>query len=67
VDDCEWWAVDEHGADGVEEDLESAEEGFAEERVEDESFESCGEVCIEACDAEGLVVGEMVGLRKVNS
>jgi hypothetical protein len=33
VDDGEWWTVDEHGADGVEEDLESAEEGFAKKRV----------------------------------
>lgn len=31
-------AVDGHGADGVEEDLECAEEGLAEDGVEDEGF-----------------------------
>lgn len=55
-------AVDGHGADGVEEDLEGAEEGLAENGVEHEGFESSGEICIEAIDAEGLVVGQMVGL-----
>ena len=54
--------VDEHGAEGVEEDLEGAEEGFAEDRVEEEGFEGGGEVGIEAVDAKGFVMGEMVGL-----
>jgi hypothetical protein len=42
--------------------LEGAEEGLAEERVEDEGFEGCREIGVEASDAEGFVVGEMVGL-----
>ena len=50
-------AVDEGGADGVEDELEGAEEGFAEEGVEEEGFDGCGEVGVEACYAEGFVVG----------
>jgi hypothetical protein len=55
-------AVDGHGPEGVEEDLEGAEEGLAEDRVEEDGFEGGGEVGVEAVDAEGLVVGEVVGL-----
>ena len=36
--------VDEHGTEGVEEDLEGAEEGFAEDGVEEEGFQCGGEV-----------------------
>lgn len=61
---CEREVVDEHGADGVEEDLEGAEEGFAEEGVEEEGFEGGGEVGVQAVDAEGFVVGEVVGLKR---
>lgn len=53
----EGWGVDEGGADSVEEQLEGAEESFAEEGVEDEGFEGGGEVCVEAGYAEGFVVG----------
>lgn len=49
--------VDHHGPQGVEEDLEGAEEGFAGDGVEEEGFEGGGEVGVEACDAEGFVVG----------
>lgn len=49
--------VDHHGAEGVEEDLEGAEEGLAEDGVEEDGFEGGGEVCVEAVDTEGLVVG----------
>ena len=38
MDGREGGTVDEYGADGVEEDLEGAEEGFAEEGVEEEGF-----------------------------
>jgi hypothetical protein len=55
-------AVDGHGPEGVEEDLEGAEEGLAEDRVEEDGLEGGGEVRVEAVDAEGLVVGEVVGL-----
>lgn len=48
---------DAHGPDGVEEDLEGAEEGFAQDRVEDDGFDGRGEVRVEAVDAERLVVG----------
>jgi len=64
VDVCEGELVDEHGAEGVEEDLEGAEEGFAEEGVEEEDFEGGGEVGVEAVDPEGFVVGQVVGLEK---
>ena len=59
---CEGRTVDKHGADSIEEDLEGAKEGFAEERVEYEGFEGCRKIGVEASDAEGFVVGEMVRL-----
>lgn len=62
VNYCEGRTVDKHGADSIEEDLEGAEEGLAKERVEYEGFEGCREIGVEASDAEGFVVGEMVGL-----
>lgn len=49
--------VDEGRTDGVEEQLESAEEGFSEEGVEEEGFDGCREICVEAGYAEGFVVG----------
>jgi len=60
VDGGEGHGVDEDGADGVEEDLEGAEEGFAEEGVEEYGFKGGGEVGVEAVDAEGFVVCEVV-------
>ena len=42
--------------------MEGAEEGFAEDGVEEEGFEGGGEVGVEAVDAKGLVVSQMVGL-----
>jgi hypothetical protein len=48
VDVSERKLVDHHGAEGVEEDLECAEEGFPENGVEEESFEGGGEVGVEA-------------------
>lgn len=62
VDLGEWNAVDSHGADGVEEDLEGTEEGFAEDGVEHESFERGGQVGVYAVDAERLVVCQVVRL-----
>jgi hypothetical protein len=56
MDACERHSVDEDGADGVEEDLEGAEKGFSEERVEEYGFEGGGEVGVETVDAEGFVV-----------
>jgi hypothetical protein len=61
VDPGEGDAEDGHGADGVEEDLEGAEEGLSEDGVEEDGLEGGGEIGVEAVDAEGLVVGEMVG------
>ena len=49
--------VDHHGTESVEEDLEGAEEGLAEDGVEEEGFDGGGEVGVEAVDAEGFVVG----------
>lgn len=54
--------VDEDGTDGVEEDLEGAEECFPEDGVEEYGFEGRGEVCVETVDAEGFVVREVVWL-----
>lgn len=59
-------AVDGHGAQGVEEDLERAEEGFSEDGVEEEGFKCGGEIGVEAVYAERLVVSEMVGLSMVS-
>ena len=39
-------AHDQHGPEGVEEDLEGREEGFAEDGVEEEGFKAGGEVCV---------------------
>lgn len=64
VDRGEGDAVDGHGAEGVEEDLEGAEEGLAEDGVEDESLEGGGQVRVQAVDAEALVVGEVVGAER---
>lgn len=55
-------AVDGHGAQGVEEDLEGAEESLSEDGVEDEGFEGSGKVGVEAVNAQGLVVGKVIGL-----
>jgi hypothetical protein len=56
VDAGERHFVDKEGADGVEEDLEGAEEGFAKDGVEEYSFKGSGEVGVEAVNAEGFVV-----------
>jgi len=57
-------AVNEHGPEGVEEDLEGAEEGLAQQGVEEEGFQSCWEIGIQTRDTERLVVRQMVGLFK---
>jgi len=62
VDLGHWELVYEHRTQCVEENLESGEEGFASDRVEEEGFEGGGEVGVEAVDAKRFVVGEMVGL-----
>lgn len=62
VDAREGDAVDGHGPDGVEEDLKGAEEGLAKDGVEEEGLEGGGQVGVEAVDAEGLVVRQVVGL-----
>lgn len=49
-------AVDNHRPQGVEEDLEGAEEGLSEDRVEEYGLEGGGEIGVEAIDAERLVV-----------
>lgn len=40
-----------HGPDGIEEDLEGAEEGFAKNRVKDDCFEGSGQIGIQTIDA----------------
>lgn len=54
--------VDHHGPQSVEEDLEGTEEGFAEDGIKEEGFEGGWEVGIEAIDAKGFVVGQVIGL-----
>jgi len=56
VDGGKRYSVDEDGANGVEQNLEGAEEGFSEDGVEEDGFEGGGEVGVEAGDAEGFVV-----------
>lgn len=57
-------AVDESRPDGVKDQLEGTEKGLSEEGVEDEGFDSCRKVGIEACDAQRFVVGEMVWAKR---
>lgn len=57
MDVGEWYFVDEDWSDGVEENLEGAEKGFSSKRVEEERFKTGWQVCVEAVDAEGFVVG----------
>lgn len=64
VDFRERELVHEHGTEGVEEDLEGGEEGFAGDGIEEEGLESGREIGVQAIDTEGLVVGEVVGLRR---
>jgi hypothetical protein len=66
VDSSQRNAVDGHGSQGVEEDLESAEEGLSENRIQNEGLEGSGKIGIEAINAEGLVVGKMVWLYRVS-
>lgn len=54
-------AVHGHGPQGVEEDLEGAEEGLAQDGVEEYGLEGGGQVRVEPVDAQGLVVGQVVG------
>lgn len=51
-----------HGPDGVEEDLEGAEEGLAQDGVEDDGLDGCRKISVEAVNAKRLVMGQMVGL-----
>lgn len=53
--------VDEHGPQGIEQDLACAEEGLAGDRVEEPCLEIGGQVGVEAIHAERLVVGQVVG------
>lgn len=55
-------AVDGHGANGIEEDLEGAEEGFAENGVQKEGLQGSRQVRVEAIHAEALVMSKMVRL-----
>lgn len=63
MDGRKWRTVHKHGPKRIKEDLECTEEGFAEQRVKQKSFKGRGEVGVEARDAEGFVVREMVGLH----
>ena len=58
----QWELIDHHGADCVEEDLESAEEGLAKDRVEEKCFERGGKIGVQSIDAQGFVVSQVVWL-----
>lgn len=53
-------AVDGHGPQGVEEDLEGAEECLAQDGVEEYGLECGRQVRIEPVNAQGLVMGQVV-------
>jgi hypothetical protein len=63
VDAGEGKVVNHHGTQGVEEDLESREERFAGNGVEEPGFEGGGKVSVETIHAERLVVGQVVRLN----
>lgn len=50
-------AIDGHGPDGIEEDLEGTKEGLAEDRIEKDSLKGGGQISVKTIDTEGLVVG----------
>jgi len=54
--------VDHHWAECVEENLEGREERLAGDRVEEPGLKGGREIGIESIHAEGLVMGEVVGL-----
>lgn len=58
----QWETVDKHGAKGVEEDLKSGKEGLAGNGVEKHGFKGGGKVSIEAVDAKGFMMCQVVGL-----
>jgi hypothetical protein len=57
VDVGERDAIYGHGSNSVKEDLKGAEEGFAEDGVEDEGLKGGREVGVGTVNAEALVVG----------
>lgn len=63
---CQWEFVDEHGPEGVEEDLACAEEGFAGDGVEENGLERGREISVKAIDAQGFVVCKVVWLTGVS-
>ncbi|KAI9642792.1 hypothetical protein NHQ30_008524 [Ciborinia camelliae] len=56
VDRGERDRVHEDGSDGVEEDLEGAEEGFAEQGIQKQGFEARGQVRVESIHAQRFMV-----------
>lgn len=46
VDRGEGWGVNEHRSDRIKEDLEGAEEGFSQQRVEKKGLQGSREVCV---------------------
>ena len=54
--------VYEHWTDRVEEYLEGAEEGFAEDGGEEDGFERRRQICVKPINTERFVMGEMVRL-----
>lgn len=61
VDPSEGDLEDTHGPDGIEEDLEGAEECLAQDGVQDHSFEGGGKVGIQPVHSQALVVRQVVG------
>lgn len=66
MDAGEWHFKDEDWADGVEYDLEGAEECLPEDGVKKEGFGGGRKVSIKPVNTEGLVVGKVIWLFQIS-
>lgn len=60
MNDCESFAVNEHGSNRVEKKLKGTKEEFAGSRVEEPSFEGCWEIRINAINSESSMMAEVI-------
>merc|ERR1711939_887993 len=60
MDRAKRYLVHHHGPDCVENQLERAEEGLSQHRVQEEGFKCRGQIGIDAIDAQRFVVSQMV-------
>ena len=64
VDSGQWQLVDHHWTERVEEDLKGAKKGLAQNRVEEKGLQRCRKVGVEAINAQGFMVSQMIGLPR---